>query len=110
MKSYFRFNVSQYFTLSILLLNLACATAGQLNRVSIGMSKHQVMEEMGYPDSTKAGNGDEVLVYDLHNCSICGLTSEYWVVIQNGRVVQYGRAGDFNTSTPTQKVIIQEDK
>jgi len=90
----------------------ACATAGKINRVSIGMSKDQVIDRMGDPDSSKGSdNGVEVLSYLLSSTNTdwwFGRTNEYWVILKDNKTVQYGRAGDFGNAIPnTHKIIIQ---
>jgi hypothetical protein len=99
-------NFLPQFILSIILLfAVGCATAGRINNVSLGMSKSQVIDVMGIPDHTKAIYGQEVLVYNLYdsaNDAFAKFGHEYWIVIREGGVVQYGRAGDFNSSIPAQ--------
>lgn len=94
-----------------LVLISACATSSKINKVSLGMTKEQVIDKLGDPDATKAMNNQETLVYfysDTATDGWYGRSSEYWVILQNGLVRSYGRAGDFDTfSTPTKKQIIE---
>lgn len=78
----------------------ACASsAKRLNRLSLGMSKPQVLDTLGDPDTTKAGDGVEVLEYQMSPDSF--RVEPYWVILKDGKVSKYGRAGDFNTSAGT---------
>ena len=73
-----------------------CATASLMNRVSLGMAKEEAIRAIGRQPSTIKANSDgtEILEYILLN-SYTGLYEQYWVTLKNGKVVQFGRAGDF---------------
>lgn len=97
---------------AVSLLVTGCATPPEehLTKLSLGMSKEQVLDKMGAPDSVKAKGAQEVLVY-IHEGTFWtwghGIrpTREFWVVMTDGKLTQYGQAGDFGTSaTPTQNV------
>lgn len=117
-------------TLQILLLTSVIVLAGcaspssNLNRLSIGMTKKEVVAVMGSPDSTAApGNGVEILRYELTNTSAAtdlfllgvshGATAyrgaqEFYVRLIDGKVDSYGRVGDFDsTKDPTINVNIK---
>lgn len=108
---------------------VACAgTATKTNDLSVGMTKAQVVETLGQPYSSRATNGVEYLTYKLTpgttpgqgaGCAAMGVLTlgmvfalggpctggkeeDYFVQIQNGQVVSYGKVGDFDsTKTPT---------
>lgn len=86
----------------------ACATgARKINRISLGMTKAQVIDTIGQPDLMRAGDGVEVMEYEDSGLTTL-IPGTYWVILQGGQVVKYGRAGDFGTALPsTQKVIIE---
>jgi hypothetical protein len=67
-----------------------------MNRVSLGMTKDEAIKAIGrQPSTTKANaDGTEILEYVLLSPST-GLYGQYWVTLKNGKVVQFGRAGDF---------------
>jgi hypothetical protein len=67
-----------------------------MNRVSLGMTKDEVIRAIGrQPSTTKANaDGTEILEYILLSSST-GLYEQYWVTLKDGKVVQFGRAGDF---------------
>lgn len=96
----------------ILLAFCGCATAYKMNRVSLGMTKEQVIDVLGDPVSVSAQGGVEYLNYafsETHEQAEFGITRPYYVRIVGGKVESYGRMGDFNsTQPPTQKVIIQK--
>jgi hypothetical protein len=87
---------------AISVLLLGCATTGKMNRLSVGMSKADVIAAMGEPDSTSApGGGVEYLRYSLTTSSIAaynGYTEPYFVKLVNGRVDAYGHVGDFGSA------------
>jgi len=87
---------------------LGCATSSQnLNRVSVGMTKPQVIAALGHPESTRANMNDEYLIYTLgeriDSGEIFGLAQikgQYFVKLVDGRVVSYGKMGDFDSTKP----------
>lgn len=92
-----------------------CASPGsKMNRLSLGMTKSEVIDVMGDPDTTKAAEGIEYLVYRIDpwaHMEAWNASGEYWAVIENGKLTKYGRPGDFNTTeAPTTKVIIEDKK
>lgn len=77
-----------------LVLFFGCAGSPKnMNKLRLGMSKTEVIEAMGQPDSTSASRDIEFLNYRF--CSEGLFTSEYYVKLQSGRVDAYGRSGDF---------------
>jgi hypothetical protein len=90
---------------ALMLIVSSCAsTPKKFNRLSLGMTKAQIIEAIGDPDSTKAGDGVEVLEYELLEGEIVGHPVPYWAIVQDGKLIKYGRAGDFGTSVPTQRI------
>jgi hypothetical protein len=84
-----------FILLLVLGLLAGCATARLMNRISLGMTKDEVIKTIGQPGTTKANsNGTQILEYILYN-SYDGLNEQYWVILKEGKVVQFGRAGDF---------------
>jgi hypothetical protein len=89
----------QFYLLLLMIFLYGCATtAGNLNRLDLGMPKSAVIKIMGSPYETKARGNEEVLVY------YSGY-QEYWLVFEYGNLVQYGRAGDFETASPPTRRI-----
>ena len=80
--------------LSVVFL-LGCAESFQrINNLKIGMTKQEVIEVVGAPDSTSATKNVEYLKYRIKT----GLfyTDEYYVRLLDGKVESYGQKGDFN--------------
>lgn len=95
-----------------LMIVSGCATASKINRVSVGMTKNEVIDVMGKPVSTSATEGTEYLNYSLSETgdhAFYGITTPYYIRLINGRVDAYGRMGDFDsTKTPTIKIEKEE--
>ena len=103
--------ISKLLPISLALFLAACATSGKINTVSLGMSKHQVIETMGPPDAVSAQGSAEYLSYNLcaSNCAALIVQNRvqdwYYVRLVNGNVDSYGRKGDFDsTKTPTTRI------
>jgi len=98
---------------SVALTGCLSPTAGKINNISVGMSKKEVIETMGNPNSSAApGGGVELLRYTLSENSdqqLMGYGNEYFVRLVNGRVESYGRMGDFNsTKNPTYNLNVDQ--
>ncbi len=95
--------------LLIALTSISCSVfqrhpASQLNSLSLGMPKANVIEKMGDPLLTKASDGVEYMVYNLSRPS-----GEYFVQIKDGKVAAFGKKGDFGTTAPnTKKLVIDQ--
>ena len=72
-----------------------CAgSSKKMNLIKLGMTKQQVIENIGEPISTSAKRNTEYLNYRLKPG---GFYSEmYYVRLLDGKVDAYGKAGDFN--------------
>jgi hypothetical protein len=80
----------------ILFLASSCATpSSKMIEVSIGMTKNEVIKQLGMPQTVRANGGQEELIYQMANsengCWSVMCTSPYKVVIVNGVVTAYGR-------------------
>ena len=106
------------FVLALVALGSGCATTSNTNRLSIGMTKQEVVAAMGQPTSAASpGNGVEILRYDLSSAvatvilarhGIASNPQDYFVKLIDGKVTSYGKVGDFDsTKDPTLNVIIQ---
>lgn len=113
-----------FLGLAVVLLLSSCATATRTNQLSLGMTKAQVIEAMGEPTSSHATNGVEYLTYKLTagssagtnaGCAALGLITfgiayatnpectggvpiDYYAQIKDGKLVGYGKVGDFGTT------------
>ena len=92
----------------ITLFCTGCLTpASNINVISIGMSKTEVLRIMGTPASVTADTSGEYLNYALAegSTSPAAALTPYEIKIVDGKVVSYGRAGNTAT-TPTRPVPI----
>jgi hypothetical protein len=93
----------------VLALTLAgCATAHKMNRVSLGMTKGEVIDTLGEPDSVHADKGWEALFYRLTDDGWSGLKNEYAVILEGGKVAKYGKKWDLHNPAP-KKVVIESN-
>ena len=68
-----------------------CATAEKMNRVSVGMSKAEVIKQIGAPDWSEGGYSEENLAYVLPQNMGDMFKNTYVVVIKDGKVDSYHR-------------------
>ena len=73
---------------------LLMGCASNMNHVSLGMTRDQVIGALGAPSSTSAINNMEYLKYQL--CSDWIFPDRYYVRLADGKVDAFGRVGDFN--------------
>ncbi len=80
----------------ILLLTavLLFGCANKMNDVRLGMSRDQVVEAIGTPNSTSEMGNTAYLNYQLFSDWI--FTNRYYVRLTDGRVDAFGRVGAFN--------------
>jgi hypothetical protein len=85
--------ISHGLGITVLALGLAvagCATSSsKLNRLSLGMSRDEVVKVLGKPHSVAAQGDTEVLGYNLLNKGV-GDLKEFAVRLTQGRVDLYG--------------------
>ena len=80
------------------------STAHKMNEVSVGMTKAEVVAKLGNPDSTRANQGAEYLIYRLRDhieidpIKAQNAGEEYFVRLKEGRVEAYGKVGDFGSA------------
>lgn len=88
-----------------------CATTNTMNRISLGMTKDQVIQKAGSPTSVSAQEKTEVFTYYLYQPFGQGMIEHprenYFVRFYNGVVESYGKMGDFDsTKLPEQKITV----
>jgi hypothetical protein len=95
----------------VLMLFAGCATTPRvLNRLSVGMDKARVIDIMGDPDSARASETHEVMVYDIATKSCCLdlQRQEHWIVLKDGKVVKFGKPTDpIMTDIATQNLNVK---
>jgi len=79
---------------AVLALGMLIGCASNMNHVSLGMTRDQVIGALGAPSSTSAMNNMEYLKYQL--CSDWIFPDRYYVRLADGKVDAFGRVGDFN--------------
>lgn len=92
-----------FFGLVIIWALLGCATGPKLSRLSVGMTKAEVISILGSPNSTSADADSEVLTYGQDTFwDWAGLRdgTVYLTVFKNGKLVQYGRASEIRSMGP----------
>lgn len=92
---------------------IGCATKPtKFNKLSVGMSKSEVIGILGSPDTTAANAGAEYLTYTYNKDVIWGTagdggTKDYFVRLKGGKVDAYGKMGDFDsTKDPTARLEV----
>lgn len=84
-------NKFKYLAASLFLLLASCGTsASNLSKVSVGMTKPEVINVLGTPESVQANGYSEKLTYTLSNSWNSRVwNSRYYVYLNNGKVVGY---------------------
>src|SRR5438093_714902 len=85
------------------LLVVGCGTtSATLSKISVGMTKDEVVKIMGPPHVVAAKGDQEYLSYNLDVENLGG-KREYFVKLVNGRVDSFGQKGDFDTTIGQKK-------
>ena len=91
-------NKLKIMSMILTLMLLGCSGMTNLNKISIGMTKQQVIEELGNPDSVSANESQEVLIYnfwkEFWDREPGQYSERYFVTLKSNKVVSYGKAGD----------------
>jgi hypothetical protein len=90
--------------MAVLLLVSGCKSEPprKMNALEIGMSRRDVVLLMGSPYKVHTEGRREVLQYQLHKDinEPYAPDEPYWVFLEDGKVIQYGRNQDLKTSQP----------
>jgi len=82
--------------------------SSELSKISIGMSKAEVISAMGEPSRVSASEGAEFLIYRLvdrvDRYPRRTSRNDYFVKLQDNRVVAFGRFGDFAKTALTRSI------
>jgi hypothetical protein len=86
-----------------------CAAQGgslfkpRLDRVSVGMTKDQVIAQLGRPGEVAASDNVEYLKYGWDDPADGRIAVAQWYFVRlvNGRVQGYGRVGDMGSTPPS---------
>lgn len=91
---------------TFLLIGCVEFTAQNMNKISMGMNKSQVVTVLGEPASVSAKGEIEYLHFNLFEYG-AGL-SHFYVRLVSGKVESFGRVGDFDsTKDPTLNVKVK---
>ena len=110
-----------FVIISMVLLTIlsGCATVTSppdFEKIKLGMTRPEVVDALGKPDTVAASEGTEYLNYQSGRGVISGQCfgcEEYFVRLKSGKVVSFGRLGDFNsTKAPetTQNINLNTNK
>jgi len=86
---------------TLLILGCVAHTFKVLSRIELGQTKSDVRNRMGEPNAVrgaitnKYGQIVEVWEYELANAEFYTYTKTYWLYFVDGRLVQWGEAGDW---------------
>ena len=81
-------------SLSVIFLLGCAASSKKMNQLNLGMTKQEVIEAIGQPNSSSAIQNQEYLRYRLNPGEFS--PNEYYVKLLDGKVVAYGKRGDYN--------------
>ena len=114
---------------TIFLISSCVSTAKNLNHISVGMTKAEVMTILGEPRDTRASEGVEYMIYKLRHAPSAGVQAtcagtgvytlgfvymlkgcqysddDYFVQLREGKVTAYGRIGDFDSTQKPEATI-----
>jgi hypothetical protein len=83
---------------------ISCATTGKLLKVNLDMTKEEVINAIGKPDAARGAMRNkydqvievwEYLEYKTDDAAFYGRETPYWFYFYNGKLVQWGQAGDW---------------
>ncbi len=89
--------------LTALVIMCGCATSSDwLNRINLGMTKQEVIQQIGPAHTTAAQGNVEILTYWMDREQRGG-KEEYYIRLVGGKVESFGHKGDFGTTVEAQK-------
>ena len=101
------FHLRSAFVFFLCVVFAGCVSnTDSFNRISVGMTKDEVVSTIGAPTSTRATGKLEVLVYNLAPSGVKWTVvpaekatfPEYFVRLIDGRVESFGKMGDFDST------------
>ena len=96
--------MQSFLVLVVLSFVIGCATTGKLMKLQLGMTKEEVVRVMGEPDAARGSMRNkydqvievwEYLLFKTDEDAMYGRKTPYWLYFYNGRLVQWGEAGDW---------------
>lgn len=93
----------------MLSLMIGCAHSPNFSKITLGLTKEEVIDRIGSPDTTAAKGGAEYLNYVYWQDT--RFEKNYFVRLTNGKVESYGEVGDFDSArAPAQQYDINIKK
>jgi len=96
---------TQFFLVLVILSSvIGCANTGKLMKLQLDMTKEEVIRAMGEPDAARGSMRNkydqvievwEYLLSKTDDDAFHGWKTPYWMYFYNGRLVQWGEAGDW---------------
>jgi hypothetical protein len=78
-----------------------------MNDITIGMTREDIIQLLGQPNSTSAMNSTIYLNYKLRTPYVSGHIPQYFVRLIDGKVESFGKMGDFDSAkVPESKTTI----
>ena len=89
-----------FFICAALMLAVGCVTISDYNQLRPGMTKTQVIQIFGVPNSTGMENGREYYIYNRIPLNVFSDTYvDYRIVFDsNGLVIEYGQINSYHDS------------
>ena len=79
-------------TLTSTALLTGCASSQGMNNIHVGMTKQEVIQVLGSPQSVSAQGDKEILKYNLFaGATAIAWQQDYYVGLVQGRVVAFGQ-------------------
>jgi hypothetical protein len=93
------------FLIFLVLLGGCATSVSRLDKISMGMTRDEVLQTMGKPTSISTAENVEFLNYVLFN----GFREQpYYVRLRQGKVDAFGKVGDFASSKdPTSNIHLK---
>ncbi len=97
------FKPAGYLVLGLVLMATGCSIpARKMRNLQLGMTPDQVREAAGKPYTVRAAkqyeDGQTAIVWEYIS-RFAIYPKDYWVMFENGKVVQWGEPGDFSGMT-----------
>jgi hypothetical protein len=95
-----------FFLIGIFLFAAGCQSAPRkMNAVEIGMPRKEVILLLGTPKKSARQENREILQFALHPSLDAPYAEDqpYWVLLEDGRVLDHGRNQDFSDPSKAKK-------
>jgi hypothetical protein len=84
-----------------------CAAPSVMNKLSVGMTKAEVIQTLGKPYGVSAVDQTENLEYHFNAYKV--FPEVYWVRLERGKVISFGQPGDWGTADTEEKYRVNLD-